>query len=461
MIIRKVLVHTVPHRLFKLIHVKGYIRKDVHMFFSYKIIIFIITSAAIFATDVIACYGQNVALGFRSTGALYPSVKVGNPSPSNIFGPADFTPIIGIYGLKYFKTGRAGIKASVERGGVPHNLGIDAPRNAFGTGAGGEAQINSIYSSNDITYNAFTVSATYKLPVKRRFLEFTVGPSVRHYGYDKGGYEGMIWAYNRSVPYDFEDPAAGPADLVTRIYGLDTYHLSFPISVDYVIRTTKRTQFKVGIMHNIAAPLSGELEVMMNGKIYEGTFKPRTGFWGLNLQYERLSKKSALSYTRRLTPASILDTYRKAIIIENYIRPGLFSVNYDMRLKKDVNSGFGVAAGVGFGNRYYAEITNDNKTSWKRLLALPFGLNYILGPKRHALELGVGITPQIPLEKVRDGMAEFSHFYIPARIGYRFQPLRDGLIARVAILPIAEKTPTTSFGFDKFNVGLSVGYSFK
>jgi hypothetical protein len=344
---------------------------------------------------------------------------------------------------------------------VPNNLGIDAPRNAFGTGAGGDAQINSLYSTNDMTYNAITLSAAYKLPIKRRFLEFTIGPSVRHYGYDKGGYEGMIWAYNRSVPYDFDDPAAGPADLVTRIYGLDTYHLSFPISVDYVIRTTKRTQFKVGIMHNIANPLSGELEVMMNGKIYEGTFKPRTGFWGLNLQYERLSKKSALSYTKRLTPTPVLDTYRKAIFFENYIRPGLSSINYDVRLKKDVNSGFGVAAGVGLGAGYYVEITNDNKNSRKRLLALPIGFNYILGAKRHGLELGVGITPQIPLEKVREGRDEFSDFNIPVRIGYRFQPLREGIIARVAILPIGAKTPTTSFGFNKFNVGVSVGYSFK
>ncbi|MEJ7693313.1 hypothetical protein [Daejeonella sp.] len=265
----------------------------------YKLIIFILTSAVIFTADVLSCYGQSVAIGFRGTAAFYPSVKVVNPSPSNIYGPADFSPIIGIYGLKYFRIGRVGIKASIERGGIPHNLGIDAPRNAFGTGGGGDEQINSLYSSNDITYNALTLSAAYKLPVKRRFLEFTVGPSIRHYGYDKGGYEGMIFAYNRSVPYDFEDPASGPADLVTRIYGLDKFQVSFPVSVDYVIRTTKRTQFKVGIMHNIANPLSGELEVMMNGKIYEGTFQPRTGFWGLNLQYERLSKKSAISYTKR------------------------------------------------------------------------------------------------------------------------------------------------------------------
>ena len=427
-----------------------------------NVIVFMLTSAALIAADVIFCYGQSTAIGFRGTAAFYPSVTVENHSPSNVYGPADFSPVIGIYGLKYFKTGRVGIKASVERGGVPHNLGIDAARKAFGTGAGGDAQINSLYSSNDITYNAITLSAAYKLPLKRRFLEFVIGLSVRHYGYDGAGYEGMIWAYNRSVLYDFDDPAAGPADLVTRITKLDQFHISFPVSLDYVIRATKRTQIKLGIMHNIATPLPGELEVMMNGKIYEGTFRPRTGFWGLNLQYERLSKKSAVSYTKRQPSTSVLGKFRKAILIENYIRPGLSSVNYDMRLKKDVNSGFGVAAGVGLGDRYYVEITNDNKTSRHRLLALPLGFNFIAGAKRHGVELGVGITPQIPLEKVREGKDEFSDFYIPIYIGYRFQPVREGLIARLAILPIGEKvSPESKFGFNKFNVGISLGYSFK
>lgn len=61
----------------------------------------------------------------------------------------------------------------------------------------------------------------------------------------------------------------------------------------------------------------------------------------------------------------MLSGYRRAIFIENYIRPGLSSVNYDVRLKKDVNSGFGVAAGFGLGAGYYVEITNDNKNSRK------------------------------------------------------------------------------------------------
>lgn len=263
-----------------------------------KIIIFILTSAAFWAADVISSYGQGIAIGLRGTAAFYPGVAVENSSPSNIYGPADFSPVFGMYFLKYISSSNFGVKAGVEHGGIPNNLGIDAPRSAFGTGAGGDAQINSLYSTNDISYNSFSLSAVYKLPLIRRFIEFSLGPSIRHYGYDKGEYEGMVWVYNRSVPYDFEDPTAGPADLVTRIRGLDKFHLSFPVSLDYAVRLNKRNQLKLGIMHNFAMPLPGELEVMMNGNLYKGTFKPRTRFWGLNIQYEHLSKKSSDSYIR-------------------------------------------------------------------------------------------------------------------------------------------------------------------
>jgi len=407
-------------------------------------------------------YGQSTAFGIRGTVALYPSVAVKNPSPSNVYGPQDFSAIVGIYVLKYFKTGRMGVKAGIEHGGVPNNLGIDAPRKAFGTGAGGDAQINSLYSTNDITYNAFTLSAVYKLPAKKRFIEFTIGPSVRHYGYDKDGYEGMIWAYNRSTPFDFDDPAAGPADLVTRVNKLDEFHVSFPVSVDYVIRVNERSQVKLGIMHNIAKPLPGELEVMMYGKIYTGTFRPRMGFWGFNIQYERLSRKSAESYTKLQPRPAVSGKFRKAVFIETYIRPGLLSANYDMRIRKGTNSGLGFTAGAGLGSHFNTEVINNNKSSDRRMLALPVAVNYIIGKKQHGIELGIGLTPQITLDKVRDSSAESNGTFFPFRIGYRFQPIREGLVARAAWATIVEK-PRSIYrdNYNLSNVSVSLGYSFK
>lgn len=428
-----------------------------------KIVIFLVTSVALTVADVMFSYGQPISIGGRVTTGLVPPVEVKNPSPSNIYGEHDININAGIYALKYFNASHMGIKVGIEAGGVPFMVGIDAPRKAFGTGGGAESQIGSLYSTNAFTYKAFTISAAYKLPVKSRFIEFTAGPSIRHYGYDQGfGWEEMRFAFNRSTPFDFDDPAAGPPDLSVRVNNLDQFHLSFPVSADYVIMVNKRSQIKFGIMHNISRPLPGELEVMMYGQMYTGSFRPRTGFWGFNVQYEYLSKKSSESYKMRVFKADIISKFRKAIFVETNIRPGLLSANYDMRIRKGTNSGLGFAAGVGLGSHYNTEVINNNKTSNRRMLALPIAINYIIGEKQHGIELGIGVTPQIALDNVRDSSIESNGTFFPFRIGYRFQPVREGLIARAAWVPIVEKSG--SIYRDNYNISnfsVSLGYSFK
>ena len=433
--------------------------------------ILFIALVAVVATNAINSYGQSTAFGVRITPSHIPGAMVENPSPSNIYGPQGINVNAGIYVLKYFGTGSMGIKAGLEHGAVHYEVGVDAPRNAFGVGTGGDSQVNVGFGANPFSYNALTVSYAYKVPIKKRFFEFTLGPSVRHYGYGEDGFYEIVLAFNRSTPYDENDPSAGPPDVRTRVTNLDRLYLSFPVSVDYVVRTGRRSQVKFGIMHNISTPLHGDLEVQMYGKMYQGTFRPRTGFWGVNVQYERLTKRYEASYKKREVSAQSVGTYRKSLFIETYIKPDFLthdyakptflSANYDIRLKKDSNQGFGLTGGVGLGDEYLTEVQTDNKPNQRRRLALPVGINYLIGAQQHGGEFGMGVIPQIPLNKVRDGFAYRGTSY-NLRLGYRFQPLREGFTARVAWVPTIARVPLYSdYTLELGNIGLSVGYSFK
>lgn len=431
------------------------------MTYTSKRYIWKLTLAAILTANVMFSYAQTAAFGVRVTPSLVPPVSVENPSQSNIYGPYGLNINAGIYALKYFRTGRLGVKAGLEYGAVPFEVGVDAPINAFGTGAGGDSQIYMSFSTNSFGYAALTISPTYKLPIGGRFLEFTAGPSVRFYNYPRDGFYEIGLAFNRSTPYDPDDPSAGPPDVRARVTNLDLLYLSFPVSIDYVIRMNKRSQVKFGIMHNITRPLNGELDVQMYGQMYRGSFRPRTGFWGFNVQYERLSKRSVGSYQKRVFPPAITGRYRKALFVETFIPGGLLSANYDMRLKKDINHGIGFSAGAGLGGYYFTEVTNNNRATDRRMLVLPVAMNYIIGAKQHGLELGIGITPQIALDKVRDNSTEDNGIFFPLRIGYRLQPKKEGFTARTAWMPIFTKRTVFSDAINITNFGVSLGYSFK
>lgn len=94
------------------------------------------------------CYSQTIAFGVRITPSHVPGAMVENPSPSNIYGPHGFNTNLGIYALKYFNAGRMGVKAGLEHGAVRYMAGVDTPRNAFGTGTGGNSQINVGFEIN-------------------------------------------------------------------------------------------------------------------------------------------------------------------------------------------------------------------------------------------------------------------------------------------------------------------------
>lgn len=85
----------------------------------------------------------------------------------------------------------------------------------------------------------------------------------------------------------------------------------------------------------------------------------------------------------------------------------------------------------------------------------------LIGAKQHGGEAGIGVTPQVALNKAREGFPYRGITY-NARVGYRFQPLREGVTARIAWVPTIAKVPLYSdYALELGKIGLSIGYSFK
>ena len=126
--------------------------------------------------------------------------------------------------------------------------------------------------------------------------------------------------------------------------------------------------------------------------------------------------------------------------------PGsLFSIKFDTRLTKKEN---GVGFNLGFGGSPLSVLGESCNTGFR--LAIPVGLNYLVGKNKHLLELGGGVVPILvsgtkvfclpaPGNKedfFSDGMGNY--WYILA--GYRYQPVRKkGLTYRLFISPLLQK----------------------
>ena len=95
------------------------------------------------------------------------------------------------------------------------------------------------------------------------------------------------------------------------------------------------------------------------------------------------------------------------------------------------------------------------------MLALPVAINYIIGAKQHGIKFGIGVTPQIALDKARDNSAEDNGTFFPLRIRYRLQPKKEGFTARAALMPVGNKRTVSSDAVNLTNFGVSFGYSFK
>ncbi|MES3016546.1 MAG: hypothetical protein V4721_02155 [Bacteroidota bacterium] len=148
---------------------------------------------------------------------------------------------------------------------------------------------------------------------------------------------------------------------------------------------------------------------------------------------------------------------RKSVYAEFLGNGGFLTANYDVRLNPGRNNGLGVRAGIGFGGFHFLNSdpywVNSIKSGTK-YTSIPLQLNYIWGKRRSGLEAGLGITPEFTLNKKgTDPAVQVTGLL---NLGYRLQPLDNGLSFRIVASPGIYQGRVFPIG-----AGISLGYSFK
>lgn len=387
-------------------------------------------------------------VGFRFTPNMISNPKVVDPSQARIYGERTFSFDAGLDYTHQLKK-NWGISGGIDLGIVDWNHYFEAPANAFGTKKG-----TGIISTNSNGENYFYYGLSFQ-PVFRfswgeNKFRFSGGPNIRAYN---NGKESDITTYtiNRATPWDPNDPNAGPPDFRLSLPPVSPQlHTNLSLSLGIERRVSDQMELVLGIRKNWGLkPISdGTLLIQMYDQIYNGRFATRSNYIGLDLQLRYATKKPVIKYTRAEPLPSDKQGFRKAIFAEA-LGNSLLSLNYDMRLQRFKNDGLGIRAGLGLGQQF------DNTFSeFNRYIAVPVTINYIFGPRRHGIETGVGITPQIALsESGNSSQISPLGFF---NLGYRYQPLKDGFLFRATWAPHLD-----SGSIQYVWLGASVGYSFR
>lgn len=124
--------------------------------------------------------------------------------------------------------------------------------------------------------------------------------------------------------------------------------------------------------------------------------------------------------------------------------PGLASLNYDMRFKKE-EGGLGFRVGVGGYN-----------IDGESLFTLPVGINYLLGKdQKNYFEVGVGFTYLNYKDNFFTNGDNFTSSFGNLTLGYRLAPAKGGFFFKAQITPVFGK----GF-FTPLYGGVGFGYKF-
>ena len=156
--------------------------------------------------------------------------------------------------------------------------------------------------------------------------------------------------------------------------------------------------------------------------------------------------------------------YSRAFFLELFGNGALYSVNFDSRFKKGRRDGMGYRFGLGY---FAFTDTISGRKQTIRLSAIPFDINYLLGKKKNALELGVGATLfslKLNGERYNTNNSDFiglEAFNIQSNgligfvnIAYRYRTLDNGFMFKASFSPIIVPV------FFPL-IGISVGYHFQ
>jgi len=389
-------------------------------------------------------------IGFRFTPNMISNPKVDNPSPARIYGERTLSFDSGIDYSHQLKKNWA-ISTGIDLGIVACNQYIDAPLNAFGTRQGsGNISISSM--GENYFYYGLSFQPVYRFKLNKNMFRLSAGPNIRFY---HRGRESDISYYtaNRAIPWNLNDPNAGPPDIEINLPPISPQlHTNVSISLGIERRVSDQVDLVLGIRKNwgIKPIADGTLFVQMYDQTYRGGFATRSNYIGLDLQLRYATKKPEVKYSRAEPIPSDRQGFRRAVFAEALGSGPLLSLNYDMRLQRFKNDGFGFRAGVGLGQLF------DNKfAEFNRYISIPLTVNYIVGEKRHGLETGLGITPQIALVDIGDSPQIRPLGFL--NMGYRYQPMKDGLLFRATWTPYISSFKSHQYVW----FGASIGYSFR
>jgi len=121
----------------------------------------------------------------------------------------------------------------------------------------------------------------------------------------------------------------------------------------------------------------------------------------------------------------------------------IYSINYDRMFTNAVGGRFGIM---------YFPSGTANRMSLK----LPFTVNYLVGSSEHKLEMSAGVIVILDSREIGDLRKEGDGAGVAATLfyGYRYQPMKTGLLFRIGFSPIFTSNRFLLWG------GLSLGVSF-
>lgn len=388
-------------------------------------------------------------IGFRFTPNMISKPRVNNPSPARIYGERTFSFDAGIDYTHQLKNNWA-ISAGIDVGVVDWNHFFEAPLNAFGTRQGsGNIRTNS--NSENYFYYGLSFQPVYRFNWNDNKFRLSGGPNIRAYNHGRER-DGITYIINRNQPWDPNDPNAGPPDFQIDLPPVSPQlHTDFSLSFGIERRVSDRLDLVLGIQKNWGIkPISdGTILVQMYDQVYHGSFATTSNYLGLNLQLIFATKKPVVKYKRAEPVASDKQGFRRAVFAEALGNGPVLSLNYDMRIHRFKNDGLGIRGGIGLGQYF-----DPSASEFNRYMSIPLTINYIVGKKRHGLETSIGVTPQIALVDLENSPQIKPLGFL--NVGYRYQPLKDGLLFR------ATWTPHINPRSHKYVwIGASIGYSFR
>ena len=343
------------------------------------------------------------------------------------------SPIISETAQLAFMTGASFANFSEANLGIRAGLNFGMLRSEFTTQ---NESYPRIWGQN-VFYQSLSVEGVQRFNIRKEEFEILGGGDLRFFHNHDNSSHGFQALQTTPPSINYYQLIVPPlnSQFQTNIYG----------GISYIRHLKGTRRVTISIVKNFGLSKQGEGVVRAiegSNLEFESKFSYITDYTGIRIQY-------GFDIRKKERPVAHADgLIRQSIFVEALGNGGLFSINYDRRIRSG-NDGFGLRLGLGAGTLY-----TDSKDNIKRYITLPFMVNYIAGTGRSGIEGGIGITPGWASSKPVDDSRTSA--WANLNLGYRFQPIKKGLMLRAIWSPIL------SFNgyLDPSWAGVFVGYGF-